>query len=153
MNPNSYTKACRGQLWIWNPNLPLFLMWEWEVRPTAAYWKLHSYSCSQSYVPWWKESKIHVQILQDPMHCYPCEFSISWLTSVAYVHLMPSSGRSICSCPILSCLIPSSYHSDVRNVNQSLLMREQWIVSSCWTLRGIWLPLLCSHIPLCQNGC
>lgn len=136
MNPNSYTGACRGHLWFWYPNLPPFLMWEWEVRPTAAYWKLHGYSCSQSYVLWWKESKIHGQILQDPLYYYPCEFSSSWLTSVAYVHLVPSSGKSLHSCPILPCPIPSLY-SDTQMWGRWInLYSWDCIVSSYWTLKG-----------------
>lgn len=89
------------------------------------------------------------------MHCYPHEFSCSWLILVAYDCLVPSAGTSPQPCPAPLQPIPvllGCGEGKLTSTHETATDRTLQIVNSCWTLRGNWFPFLCSHIPLCPNG-
>ena len=142
MNQNTYTRACRDHLWIWDPNFLCFLEGEWEVRSPAVYWKPHGYSS--------KLWPVTEGVQKD-----------SWPNTAGSYALLPTWILLLACfggpqpCPALLQLISillGHGEGELTSTHETAMDRTLQIVSSCWTLRGNWFPFLCLHILLCQNG-
>lgn len=94
MNQSSCTRPCRHHLWTVDPNLPLFfrrMRGQISSCLLQAAWVL---LFSKVWLVTEESNRTYSQILQDPMHCYPHEFSCSWFVWVAYDSFVPKPRTS-----------------------------------------------------------